>query len=520
MDAAERLVEEIEPDRAYPHEFIVFKLTGYRSDRSTDPVMVDGADVRPDLVAVVQHLSQTIELPADYEGREALPIESVCRTLGVSTRTLQRYRREGLICHYVSGAGGHQLVCFADALDRFRQRHDTRLEQARRFTRIPASEQQRIVDEARSFARRGVSLNQAARELAGRHGRAHETIRGVLQRHDRDAATPIFPPGGPLTAEQRAVLHRAWRFGVPPAELARRFDRSAPAVHRAINQVRQHLLASLPLTWVDLATFERADAEQVILAAPAVIEGLDRDRLDPDVLAMVEAAHANVDQDPADADAEDALLAAFNLLKRRARNAVTTLPAAAGDAELDPIETDLRWASLLKRRLVGIALPFALRACEQFLHRRLDELPADAMLDGVSDALDLIADAIETVDPGRGQRLERVTSFAMDRALAARPVRAGDRAAARHQPGSVVIDVAMWHLSPWDDWLRPRPDLAMYLPRLDLESRRIVSGRYGWDGTPPLTLDALAVAHGTTRRAIGRAVWRAEAGLRELARGM
>ena len=39
LDAAERLVAEIEPGQIYPQDFVIFRITGYRPDRSEAPAV-------------------------------------------------------------------------------------------------------------------------------------------------------------------------------------------------------------------------------------------------------------------------------------------------------------------------------------------------------------------------------------------------------------------------------------------------------------------------------------------------
>ena len=92
MEAAERLVAEIDPSRNYPEEFVVYRITGYRPDRGGPPVTLVGEALVPDLVNLVQGLSQGLDLSWNDGGRTAVPLIRWIRRLKVSGKTLQRYR--------------------------------------------------------------------------------------------------------------------------------------------------------------------------------------------------------------------------------------------------------------------------------------------------------------------------------------------------------------------------------------------------------------------------------------------
>src|SRR5437868_12737498 len=108
MDAAERLIGDIDPTQNYPQDFIVFRVTGYRPDAHDEPVTFVGEALLPDLVNLVQVLSENLELPERDERGTALAMDEIAKQLRVSEKTLQRYRKRGLVCHYVTMVGGNR----------------------------------------------------------------------------------------------------------------------------------------------------------------------------------------------------------------------------------------------------------------------------------------------------------------------------------------------------------------------------------------------------------------------------
>jgi RNA polymerase primary sigma factor len=517
MDAAERLVAEIDPGQIYPQDFVIFRITGYRPDRSEAPVSLVGEALVGDLVTLIQRLSRGLSIASDDEGRTAVPLDALARRLKVSTKTLQRYRQQGLACHYmVFPDGAKRLACFEDAVDRFVSRNRGRLDRAATFSRVDDAVQQTMISEAREQHRSlGLSLNAVAKRLAEKHGRAHETLRSILRRHDRSAAEPIFTEPGPLQDRDVCLIHRAARFGVGPAVLARRFGKKPATIRRAINRRRRELLEGLDLSFVALGAMDEDDAEASILGETTVIDDLSPVLPEHDALALIEAARAAAPPAPA---VERALACAFNLLKRRAGRGLEALPQEPGSRELDRLETDLRWAAMIGRRLVELGLPGAVAAVEQYLGHGLTRHPAEEIVTLLHLAVEVVGRTVGRLDPGR-QRLDRAAGVAMGRALANRDRRPpAGRAATRHRPGSVVMVGVFEKLCPWLPWLGLRPDLGAVVARLDPGQRQLVELRYGLAGSRPRTLLELAVLTGATVSTVARSIAAAEARLRQIRR--
>jgi RNA polymerase primary sigma factor len=517
MNAAERLVAEIEPGQIYPQEFVIFRITGYRSDRTESPVALVGEALVGDLVTLIQRLSRGLSIASDDEGRTAVPLDDLARRLNVSAKTLQRYRRQGLVCHYVVFPdGAKRLACFEDAADYFVSHNRGRLDRAATFSRVADTVQQTMISEAREQHRSlGLSLNAVAKRLAEKHGRAHETLRSILRRHDRGAVDPIFTDPGPLRDRDVRLIHRAARFGVPPGVLARHFGKTPATIRRAINRHRRELLKSLDLSFVALGAMAEGDADAAVLGETVVIEGLSPVLPEHDALELIEAARAAAPPAPAH---EQTLACAFNLLKRRAGRAVEALPQDPSSRELDRIETDLRWAPMIGRRLVELGLPGAVEAVERYLGRDLSRQPSEEIVSLLQLAVEVVGKTVEALDPGR-QRLVRTVGIAMSRTLADRDRRPpAGRAATRHRPGSVVMVGAFEMLCPWQSRLGLRPALREGVARLDPGQRQLVELRYGLAGSKPLTLLELAELIGATTSTVARSIARAEARLRQIRR--
>jgi len=498
MDAAERLIAEIEPDQDYPHDYIVFRLTSYRADAATTPTVYAGRRLLGDLVNFIQRISSDLPLTRDMvAGRTPIAASELPDRLGVSTKTIQRYRDVGLVCHYLEREDGRrQLVCFDDALDRFLCDHRDRVERAQRFTRIDRTDESAIIDEARArHAETRCSLNSAARALAEDHCRAYETIRMLLRRHDRRSADPIFgEEHGPLTQRDMRFIGRAVDFGVAPTRLAKHFGKSGSTIHRAIVRDRAHRLRAVPITWLDLPTFDRPDAEAIILQAPAATSRLDEIAHADDALTLIRAVR---DVDDLDDETGSAIIAAYHLLKRRAAYLLADERADRSMAVIDRVETDLRWTTRLKQRLVTAALPAAIRSIDQALSGTIESQPADHLLALLDLAIVTVTQDIDSVDPSQGHHLQRRASLAVARRVAA--MRGDDdrsRAHARHRSGRLLTPASLRAVTPWQCLLDPPSRLTARLSALDVDDRVLIDRRYGLDGRPPATMTDLAEALG------------------------
>ena len=94
----EALISDVSPETAYPDEWVVFRVTGYRREQSSKGATV-GAALLADLAAFLERLCDaagltTTELEA--AGFDTLSVEGLCGEWKVSRKTLDRWRRRGL----------------------------------------------------------------------------------------------------------------------------------------------------------------------------------------------------------------------------------------------------------------------------------------------------------------------------------------------------------------------------------------------------------------------------------------
>ncbi len=503
--AAEALARELDEDdvddRVFPEDWVIARITGYRPDLA-EPALIVGRALVADLAALIERLSVASGFTPDGHDNDAtwLTPEEVCSRWRISRKTLDRYRRRGLIARRAVGSDSrHRLYLAESDVIRFEERHRDALNRAGGFERIDPETERRILHRAARYrAAFGCSLNQAAQRLANRFNRSHEAVRQLITRHDAVARRPIFTERGPLTPREQRIIERAHRRGVPMQLLTQRFGRTRTAIHRAVLLTRARMLLELDLDGPRPSDFDRVDARERLLKPAAVREHLGRPL--PQTLSELMDL---VDHSPTSPvrKVEAARAAAMWLLRHEAAQRIGELdPAAPSAADLDRIETDLRWASRLRAELVRDQLPTMLRAVAALLDRPLTTLSNQACTELLRIAVTAVADATARHDPFRGGRLAAPAGLAVNRAVTlwlrgagARWGRSGSTGLAtpRCDPNEVRLPEIATRLDPWQRWLEPDARVKHRLSRLDEAQQQLLTTRFGWDG-PPATIGELA----------------------------
>lgn len=383
---AERLHDEIDPQVNYPFDYIAFRITGFRSEQDPRTVLV-GEAVICDLRLMIDALSRSTPIPCNDQDPVETP-RQLAQRLNVSTKTLARWRKAGLRWRWVAvpGRGRKQLVFPRSAVDHFLNQNHQRVADAAAFSRIDPHTRQRLIRLARGLARRrGASLNQVAALLAKRLGRAVETIRLILQQHDRNhPQEAIFTSHtGPLTTRQHRLIARAHHWGIPVSKLAERFGRTPSTIYRAVRHSQAAHLRRTTISFVHAPIFDRPDADQVLLGPPLPRlpdqpPSVPETSSPQDKSAALQPPLAQLYHQPGfSPEVQKSLLTRYHFLKYRAaqrRDAVDPYEPRAGD--LDAIAALLNQAATVRNLLVRANLANVLTVARKHLVTAEDRSPA------------------------------------------------------------------------------------------------------------------------------------------------
>ena len=415
IERAEQLYWKIDPQQAYPLTYITYQITGYRSDddRASRTTLV-GAAVSDDLLTLVTDLSQTLERGfEDYTPRPLSQAE-LARRLNVAQRSIARYRKQGLFARRLtvetSRGRRFKLGFLPESIDRFLAHRGEMIEQASRFARIDEPTRHQMILRARRIAGRSdASPYRVAQHLAAKYDRSVEAVRQILIHHDQhDPRFAIFPDHSPrLTDRQKHVLLRAWRRGVRVNQMARRYGKTRDAIYSAVGQAQADALARIKLDPITSPTFNRPDAEMVILQRPATIDPddvpndtdpLDRATLDLLPHPIAEICHRPL---PSAAD-EQSQFVRYNFCKYRAAQLRDALDRYHPSHEqIDWIHTYIRHAAMLQRHLVCQYLREVARVARYHTPAGADP---DVFERRLAIGTHTLFEQIETYDAGRGGR--------------------------------------------------------------------------------------------------------------------
>lgn len=522
MQAAERLLNEIEPDRNYPEDYIRFRITAFRGERGDGSVFV-GSALRGDLAKFIERISASLGwTAAQYAPRRPLLPEQVRRRLNVSAVTLHRYRKEGLVAHQVVlDEGRPRLVYFDDAVARFASRQGDSVHRAARFTRIDEETHDRMIRRARRYARSlDLSLNEAAKRLARRFGRSHEGVRRLLKRYDQSHADhPIFSDVGPLTDRQRHVILRAYDRSIPASEVAARLGKTVNTIYRTSLVQRAERLRRWDVQGAELSTFQLEGAEEVILSNPALSCDLPIAlETGGDLVDWLEQAAA---LQIGDELLETQCIAGLHYLLWSTRRIIDRLdqhqPRAA---DIDAAETRLRWATRLRAKLLAGLRASLISTIEIHLGRKLIQSPQSEIMRAYTLAITAGGRAIDVFEPNRQGRLGQIAVHLLRTDLARQTDSAGGATASRavRQRGSIHLPDLPQVFPAWRRCLELRPGAISVADRLEDTARSVVSARFGWDGRAPRTHVRIAEAAGRPVHRVAATEQRARRQLAQLLR--
>ncbi len=419
---AEALHDQLDPQQNYPFDFISYRVTGYRTDTSSNTLLI-GQAILPDLRLMIDQLTHTAPIPVTSDD-PADPPDEIARRLGVSTKTVARWRGVGLRWRWVIQPGRTRktIALTPDAVEHFVTHHGNRVKRATNLTHIDVDTRQSIIRRAGRIAQAtDATLNRVAAHLSKRFNRAHQTVRLILQHHDRDHPdNPLFAQRtGPLTRRQRRLVAHALRRGETGAQLVRRFNRTRSTIYRAARHHRTEVLRRLRIEYRHNPLFNRKDADQRFLVAvlsPQKSKSrktpvTTTDDLPPQIAPMYRHPRPASDQ-------LREILLSYNYLKfDAARRRVHLDRYDPRAADLNQIEEMIRRAGVLRQNVFTLSLPLTLSAARRHLISQPDR-SVSCLVDLLVSAIPVLAKAIDEYDVSRDQDFDAYLTFLLMRHFA------------------------------------------------------------------------------------------------------
>jgi hypothetical protein len=500
LEAGGEFSTQLEHESSYPAEFIAWRLTGDREIDSGEAL--SGTVVLHELSVLVQRASALV--PRDVAtlpggGRD---LHQVAADIGVSIRTLQRWREDGLLMrHMLFPDGKIRLGVSNQMLASFRERFPDRFYQAAAFSRMTSEESSALAERAFTLIQNGNSPNQAARLLASQCDRSHEAIRQLIRRQ-RGERGLVQGAGGLVDDRERRLVLAGVRRGLETSEIGSRIGRSVVSTRRILSEARAVVLRDLRPNWIHFSVFDEPDADQVLLQARSVVHRSHPvpERSSP--LEHVQALKTGDDEHVL----ESLLLPAMHLQRMRLSRSIDQLPKTPPVGRIEAIETGLRRADFLRRRVGEVALKSALSRVAHHRNIPVARFSEEAFSQAAFFCIQVVSDMLDHFDPqARGElepRFDRRIALEVDKRIALRE--RGSGAEDFVLPDVRSVDAFLALFEPARSRLGLAPHLVARLDRVSSREAELVQDRFGLGLLQPQSLQGLAERHGVSARQIQR----------------
>jgi RNA polymerase sigma factor (sigma-70 family) len=532
---AEKLLAEIEPGKTYPYQYVCFRVTNFRPETGAD-LLIDSDDLAHDLQLLIEQLAP-VEVPTAKAGEEdatasddpVLTLEEVGKRLNVSTKTIRRWRRFGLVGQRVHQNGRVLLGFRQSVVDRFVASNSERVERGSKFTQMTECEREAILFQARELLQGGGTLTEISRQIARQMGRSPETIRYTIKNYDREHPDQaLFPKlTGPLDAETKQIIYSSYRRGIDVDTLAKKFQRTRTSMYRVINEVRAQRLLEQPLDYVYHPSFDDPNLEAEILAPMPGLESYEDKRREariprdapPELASLYTMPLLNKDQ-------EQHLFRQMNFLKHKAARLREQLCKEGEESpEVDPTRVKLQTVKEIEELQLkaGEVKDLLINANMRLVASIAKKHAAQAanLWELISDGNMSLIRAVEKFDFGRGFKFSTYASWAImknfARSIPDEKVHK-ERFVTGHEE---VFEIAPDNRSDENEIVasqeRATHSVNRLLQYLEPREREIIRLRAGLDDARGLTLEEIGQRFGITKERVRQLNARAMKRLRSIA---
>jgi RNA polymerase primary sigma factor len=523
---AERLLSEIDQAKDYPYQFVCYRVTDYRPDAYPD-LLLRGQDLLKDLRSLIAELADSLPaMPIDMMGEPVRTLDEMSKQLNVTTKTINRWRKRGLIGIPVL-VNGRRHVGFLDSLVQpFLTANRERVVKSGKFSQLSQEEKDEILRRARRFARLGAgSLTQVSRRIARRLGRSPETVRYTIKNFDREHPEQAMFPAltGPFDTATKQLIFSSYRRGIAVDTLAKNFQRTRSSMYRVLNEIRAQRLLDHPIEYIYHESFDNPELEDDIVTSMPDVEAFETARrtmripkdAPPELASLYEMPLLTKPQ-------EQHLFRKMNYLKYRAAKLLEGMQTPAGrintqklrTQDLDEIDLCIQQANEVKDLLIRCNM----RLVTSIAKRHSGQ--AENFFELISDGNMSLMRAVEKFDYSRGNKFSTYASWAIMKNYA-RSIPDERTRRERYVTGNEeYFDAAPDQRSDEQEVVQAAEQANYKVNRLlqylDPREREIIRLRAGLDSNEGMTLEKIGEKLGITKERVRQLNVRAMKKLRSL----
>lgn len=496
--SAEDLLHSIDPAKAYPLDFLVFRITGYRP-KSSGKDLLTGVALQHDLGLLIEQISDTLDVETTALVEPVLAIDDVTEKFNVTSKTIQRWRRRGLPARRFIFPDGRRRVGFLlSSVERFLGAHQDQVDRGSNFSQVSEDERQEILRRARRLATGcGCCTNEISRRIGGRLNRSPLTVLHTVRKHDEEhPEQAIFKLAGEaLGDDERALILRKHRHGISIKAIARRTRRSRNAIYRVIIEERIARLNRRKTRFIDDPLYHEPTAadmiEQIVGQEPLACEYRpEENRIPRDLPPYLQDLYRTPLLTP---QQERALFLKFNFHKYQFVQARRRLePQFARARDLNVLEGHLHSAIDTKNAIVRANLRLVVSIARKHLRPNL------SLMELISDGNITLMRAVESFDVHKGNRFSTYATLALMKGFArsvpmmlAEQNGASGRAGDSRRREMLIPDVADPRIVPTSHRISQRDEVRSLLSRLEPRERAVLAAHFGLAGGAPSSYEQL-----------------------------
>jgi RNA polymerase sigma factor (sigma-70 family) len=499
LTSAEVLLTELDPAKAYPLDFVIYRITGYHP-KSVSTDLLTGLALQHDLGLLIEQSSDLLRQEVASLPEPVLAIGDLTARLGVTSKTIQRWRRRGLPGRRFIFPDGKRRVGFVlSSVERFLQTHTDPLADANTTQLSPVEHQQILRHARRLVTRGGCCADELTRRIARKLHRSPLTVLHTLRKHDVEHAQDRILDRASIgaTDEQRTRILRGHRRGESFSSLAAQLELSRGMVYRVVIAERVVRLSKRKVKFIDDPLYHQDEAEAVIAAISEPHDLIETSE-DARVAADLPSPVADLCRAPLlSAPRERALFLKLNFHKMRFVTARRRLdPELATCRDLARLESHLAKATETKNQIIRANLRLVVSIARRHLRGRLP------LMELVSEGTMTLMRAVDSFDFHRGHKFSTYATLALMKGFARSvPQMLWSRATGSSDP-ELLNDIADRRATTAGDRFLAREQVTDLLRHLDARERDVLLMHYGLGQRTPATYEQLAHDMGVSKQRI------------------